>query len=73
VDLASCINGGTYFVNGGYQVDGREITPVEKEEILTVVSESKTKGISQFVICGIYSSFRTEQELNVDLKRTVHR
>jgi DUF917 family protein/N-methylhydantoinase A/oxoprolinase/acetone carboxylase beta subunit len=65
VDLASCINGGTYFVNGGYQVDGRDITPVEKEEILTVVSESKTKGISQFVICGIYSSFRTEQELNV--------
>ncbi|XP_052062150.1 uncharacterized protein LOC127702117 [Mytilus californianus] len=61
-DLASCLNGGTHFVSGGYQVDGREISPIDRLEILKIVSESYKEGISNFVICGIFSPLRKEQE-----------
>ena len=64
-DLTNCINGGTYFVNGGYQVDGREITPVDKQEILNIVQGSLHEGVSHFVLCGIYCSLNNDQELHV--------
>lgn len=64
-DLATYVNGGVYFVNGGYEVDGREISCVDKQEILNVANESHRKGVIQFVICGIHCSIRNDQELLV--------
>lgn len=44
------------------RVDGREIEPVDPEEIKAVVQEIKSKGIKRIVVCGIFSPTCTPHE-----------
>lgn len=64
-DLQKHINGGFCLANGGYDFDGREISKLEKEEILTFLKEITEKGVSNVVVSGIFSPVRIEHEEQV--------
>lgn len=54
-----------FFVDGGYQFDGSEITPIDYEEIDGCLKEAKSAGIKNIVLCGIFSPVRNDQENDV--------
>lgn len=52
-------------INGGYEFDGREMSPVEESEVITTIEKFLFDGISNFVICGVFSTTKREQEEQV--------
>ena len=52
-------------MSGGYFFDGSEISPVDEEEIRSVIRQAKDDGISTFCVCGVFSSCRPDQEERV--------
>ena len=63
--LRDTIDGGVYYVNGGFEFNGIDISPINTEEILRTVSECTSRGINHFVICGIFATVKPEQEIKV--------
>lgn len=63
--LKSVIRGTCHFVKGGYRVEGREIDPVDPEEIREVVEKVKAAGVKGIVVCGIFAPTRVDQEQRV--------
>ena len=52
-------------MNGGYQFDGQEITPIDTQEILEVIAKVKKDGVKNVVIVGIFSPVNPAQEKQV--------
>ena len=61
-DLAHCIKGPVFMVDGGYEFDGRVITDVSESEIQKCVTISLKNGIHNFVVSGIFSAIQNQQE-----------
>ncbi|KAL3860781.1 hypothetical protein ACJMK2_010851 [Sinanodonta woodiana] len=59
------VQGKCFLVNGGYQFDGKEISPVDDNEIVSCLKELKSLDIKHIVVSGIFSSVRCDQELKV--------
>ncbi|XP_071082494.1 uncharacterized protein [Haliotis cracherodii] len=53
----------THLVAGGYRFDGRAIDDVNRDEIEEIV---KASGDIGFVVCGVFSPIRYDQELEVE-------
>ena len=64
-DLSYRICGGFYMVKGGFEFDGRENSPVDLEEVRNCIEEIEANGISNVVVCGIFSSVKSIQEERV--------
>ncbi|XP_052817267.1 uncharacterized protein LOC128243507 [Mya arenaria] len=64
-NLLSVVRGSLFLVNGGYQFDGQEITPVDEKEILNCVEILKANGEENIVVSGIFSPVRQQQENRV--------
>lgn len=63
-DLRACIKTPQiYFCNGGFQISGSEISPLDVKEIERVAEELVKKNISNVVISGMYSPLNHLQEL----------
>lgn len=60
-------------VDGGLQVDGREIESVDEAEVRGVAAELKRQGITTVAVAGIYSpidrEFRQEEHVRDILLR----
>ena len=54
-----------YMLEGGFHFDGREIRPVDKEEILSTITELKEKNISNVVVSGVFSPVCSDHEVQV--------
>jgi N-methylhydantoinase A/oxoprolinase/acetone carboxylase beta subunit len=54
-DLASALGRHTYLVHGGHEFDGREIAPLDPEEIRGVAREIAGKGISAIAVSSVFS------------------
>lgn len=52
-DLKDVLLGGYYFIDGGYEFDGKEIRSVRREEVLHVISQLKQAGMCGTVAGGI--------------------
>ncbi|XP_060073810.1 uncharacterized protein LOC132553569 [Ylistrum balloti] len=61
-NLRDCVNGGVFMVNGGYEFDGKVITEVLKSEIEENVALCVRNRINNFVVCGVFSPIKTDQE-----------
>ncbi|ORY25549.1 putative hydantoinase [Naematelia encephala] len=74
-ELRDIMEGPHFFVNGGLQIDGRQITEVDEAEIEMVCEEIKASGIRCVAIAGVYASidFTIKQEEHVDsiIKRCI--
>jgi N-methylhydantoinase A/oxoprolinase/acetone carboxylase beta subunit len=64
-DLRTAVSSGYYFVDGGYEFNGKEIEAVNRDEVLQVIAEMKQKGMHLGDVCidcntlyGLINSFR---------------
>ncbi|KZT70496.1 hypothetical protein DAEQUDRAFT_810662 [Daedalea quercina L-15889] len=53
--LRALTEGHVGYVDGGLQIDGREILPLEEKQILEQCDIIQDKGLKNVVICGIFS------------------
>jgi N-methylhydantoinase A/oxoprolinase/acetone carboxylase beta subunit len=61
-DLAEALGRHTYLVHGGHEFDGREIAPLDPEEIRGAAEEIHDKGITAIAISSVFSPVNTEME-----------
>lgn len=63
-DLRACIESPQiYFCNGGYQISGTEISPLDEAEIERIALELAKNNISNVVISGMYAPLNNSQEI----------
>ncbi|MEA1961027.1 MAG: hydantoinase/oxoprolinase family protein [Bacillota bacterium] len=60
-DLREMVSNQYYIVKGGYEFDGREITPIDEEEIRSAAREMKGKVEAVAISC-VFSHIRNEHE-----------
>ena len=52
-------------MNGGYQFNGEEITPLDEDELIGCIQTLRANGINNVVVSGIFSSVNPAQEIRV--------
>ncbi|KAJ5727380.1 hypothetical protein N7493_005200 [Penicillium malachiteum] len=63
-DLRACIESSqVYFCNGGYQISGMEISPLDAEEIEGIATDLIKNDIWNVVISGMYAPLNDAQEI----------
>ena len=53
--LRKIVDGGTYYLDGGLEIDGREITSLNPDQIKTTVETLRTAGIETVALVGVFS------------------
>ena len=48
------------FAKGGYEVDGREISPLDPDEINKIIDEIGTKDIDSIAVNSVYSPLNSD-------------
>ena len=54
---------GNVVIRGGYEFDGREITPLDEDAARAFFAEMKEKGVKSIAVSGAFSTVRNDQEL----------
>ena len=62
-DLVEAISGSFRLVNGGYEMDGKEISPMNEEQILNAVDELIKDGAEQIAISSVFATVRDDMEI----------
>ncbi|KAK6212818.1 hypothetical protein LQW54_004907 [Pestalotiopsis sp. IQ-011] len=55
VGLGRILDGGAYYLDGGFEVDGREILPLNTEQIRTTTREIVKSGVLSVALVGVFS------------------
>lgn len=63
-DLIAFVGKHVHMVNGGYEFDGRVISPIDEDEIRTIVRNMKDE-VDSLAVTGIFSKSNPGQELRV--------
>ncbi|MFM9107282.1 MAG: hydantoinase/oxoprolinase N-terminal domain-containing protein [Chloroflexota bacterium] len=61
-DLAETLGRNAWLVHGGHEFDGREISPMDPEEIRAAAREIRAKGITAIAISSVFSPVNTGME-----------
>ncbi len=61
-DIVAAIGADTHIVAGGFEFDGREIAPIDADEIRAVAEMLAVKKIRHVAISGVFSSIDDRQE-----------
>lgn len=61
-DLLNAVNGGTFLLPGGHEVDGREISPLDEDAIRDVGRQLASSGVESVAITSIFSPLRSDHE-----------
>lgn len=61
-DLKAVVCGGSAMVPGGFEFDGRQISPFDEAAIANVVADARAKGIKQIAVSCIFSQLNPEHE-----------
>jgi N-methylhydantoinase A/oxoprolinase/acetone carboxylase beta subunit len=54
-DLRETIGNHVYLVHGGHEFDGREISPLDEEEVREVAKDIKDKGVRAVAVSAVFS------------------
>ena len=54
-ELKDAIGGFTYMVGGGHEFDGREISPLDREEVRNTVRDLRDQGVRAVALSGVFS------------------
>lgn len=65
-DLRSLIHGKPFSCEGGHQLSGTEISPLDEAELENVAEQLIKDGIEDVIISGIYSPLNQEHELRAE-------
>jgi N-methylhydantoinase A/oxoprolinase/acetone carboxylase beta subunit len=60
-ELSAAVNGGFEITYGGYEFDGRELTPVDEGELRNIFRRFRGK-IDSLAICGVFAPIRSDCE-----------
>ncbi|KAJ3512493.1 hypothetical protein NM208_g15315 [Fusarium decemcellulare] len=55
VGLRSILDGGAYYLDGGLEIDGREIAPLDPEQIRKTARDIVASGIKVVALVGVFS------------------
>ena len=61
-DLKAAIGGHAYMAHGGHEFDGREISPLDENELLEIAADMRAKDIRAAAISSVFSPVNTECE-----------
>ncbi|MGH7910300.1 MAG: hydantoinase/oxoprolinase N-terminal domain-containing protein, partial [Candidatus Dormibacteraceae bacterium] len=61
-DLHGAIGGDTYLCHGGFEFDGREISPFDEGEVRRAAEDIARKGIGTVAISSVFSPVNAEME-----------
>lgn len=61
-DLAGTLGNHVYLVHGGHEFDGREIAPLDVEEIRRVAADVRSKGVRSVAISSVFSPVNAAME-----------
>ena len=61
--LKQAVGGFGYMVGGGHEFDGREIAPLDREELRRAVGEMRRQGVRAVAVSGVFSPVNTAHEL----------
>ena len=61
-ELREAMGGFTYMVGGGHEFDGREIAPLDRDELRTAVADMRRKGVGAVAVSGVFSPVNTAHE-----------
>lgn len=64
-ELRDAVGARTFMLRGGFEFDGREISPLRDDEIDRVIAELDTWGIESVAVVGTFSPVSAEQEITV--------
>lgn len=63
VDLRAVLGGHYYLCHGGYEFDGREISPFDPEEIKAAAADINAKGIKAIAVSSVFSPVNPAMEV----------
>lgn len=61
-DLVDVIGNHSYMVRGGYEFDGRYISPLDEKAVARAARQIKRLGIRTVAICGVFSPIKSDME-----------
>ena len=61
-ELKDAVGGMTYMIGGGHEFDGREISPLEREELRSTVSDLRGQGARAVALSGVFSLVNPSHE-----------
>jgi N-methylhydantoinase A/oxoprolinase/acetone carboxylase beta subunit len=61
-DLRTALGDISYIVKGGHEYDGREISPMDEEEVKAAAIDMKVKGVESVAICSVFSPVDSSHE-----------
>jgi N-methylhydantoinase A/oxoprolinase/acetone carboxylase beta subunit len=61
-DLRTALGNHVFFVHGGYEFNGREISAIREDEIRRVAAEIRERGIRSAALTSVFSPVNGEQE-----------
>ncbi len=61
-DLVGVIGRHVYMAKGGYEVDGREISPLDETEIAEIARDVKAKGLRSVAVSSVFAPLNHAQE-----------
>ncbi len=60
--LKRAIVGGSHMVHGGHEFDGREISPLDEEEVRKAVLQMRDEGVEAVAVSGVFSPIDPNHE-----------
>ncbi|MEC8037595.1 MAG: hydantoinase/oxoprolinase family protein [Pseudomonadota bacterium] len=61
-DLIYGLDGHYRLIHGGYEMDGREIAALNKDELLQAVTDLRAEGITEIALSSVFSTVRSDME-----------
>ena len=61
-DLVEVIGRNVYMAKGGYEVDGREISPLDEQEIAGIARDIRAMGLRSIAISSVFAPLNNAQE-----------
>ncbi|KAH6999571.1 hypothetical protein EDB80DRAFT_724941 [Ilyonectria destructans] len=73
VGLRSILDGGAYYLDGGHEIDGREIAPLNTQQISQTAKDIVASGIRSVALVGVFSPLDHEGAHEEECKRILLR
>jgi len=64
--LKQAVHGHTEIIGGGFNYDGRPITPLSHDEVKRAAREFRARGVDVVAISSVFAPVNTDQELEVE-------
>ncbi len=61
-DLVEAVGRNVYMAKGGYEVDGREISPLDEGEIAGIARDIRAKGLRSIAVSSVFAPLNRAQE-----------